>query len=861
MHVVRPLSCILNQVPITPTHLDDLTRFTRLDASRRTLPSDLADHAAARWEAGLDASVEWYLEKFAAAGTRLPDDAFPPLVMADLARMNEPAQATRLASLRAHFPARSTDLDEIATIAAALSEADAEPLPQPLQVGQTLGKYTLSRRLGEGAFGEVWLAWDSELSRHIALKVLHDERSADAALLTEARASAALDHPSIAKVHAVGAATPAGDTHARAYIDMQLVADPPAVEGEPPDAHIAAPLQAIAHPLPPREAAAIAAIIARALAAAHARGIVHGDMKPGNALRTPAGRIMVVDFGLACRTADSLHTRGPRITGTPAYLAPEQASGGPPTPASDIYAAGATLRFLLTGKPLYEPSRGSNEPQMDIINQVRSAPPANWAAPVPRTLRRIAERATARNVDARYTSADQFAADLEAWLHNQPVLADPPSTSRRVALWYRRNRLPATIAAAALLILATVTVRFVYLLKNERDDAIAARAEADAQAIKARAAAELAQKKSREAENAASTAEATSQFMERMLVAAMPQGGGKDVKVIDAVNRAVDFIPKWVGDRPEVESAVRSTIGKVYMTLADWTKSQEQIDKAIEIRRRTLGPDHPLTIRAEHLRAQLNSFRGEGVETEPALRSLWERSKTARGPDDEITIAIEALLCRAIRYTKSAESLEIGRDILQRRTRTQGADHQDTIDAKADVARALGVLGNYDESIDTMIDVLKWRERELGYDNHFTLVTRSDLAALYLKSGKLDRAEQLFREVCQTRLGTLGPTHPNTLAPIQMYAYLVGDLRHDTPRAIEILKPVAEALLADDTKQSSNGVIACRQYADFLIRAGRSEEGVDVAKRTLPAAKRLLRPSHDELKRLNALINGTSPPP
>lgn len=861
--VVNSSLGILKTVPQAPHHLDDLTRFTRLDASRRTLANDLADHAAARWEAGLDGSIEWYQSCFKAAGARLPDDAFATLVMADLARRQDADQAARLETLRRHFPESTSEIEEIAAIASALSDADI-PISQPLQPGDRLGKYTLQRRLGEGAFGEVWLARDTELSRAVALKVLHSHD--DAALLTEARAAAALDHPDIAKVHAVGTAGRAGIDESLAYIDMQLVADAPG-EGEaqdaPPPHRIATPLQSLTSPLPPREAATITATIARALAAAHARGIVHGDIKPANALRTPSGRVMVVDFGLSRRTTDARAKAGGRITGTPAYLAPEQAEGSGATPLSDVYAAGATLRFLLTLRPLYEPTRGSDEPHIDIINQVKAAPPADWATRVPRTLRRIADKATARNVKDRYTSADQFAADLEAWLNHQPVLAAPPSTTRRLALWYRRNLLPATIAAAAVIALSALTLRFVDLLKVERDDAVAARGEAERKTIEAQKAAALADKKTREAEDAAATAEATSQFMERMLVSAMPQSGGKDVKVIDAINRSVEFIPKWVGDRPEVEASVRAAIGKLYMTLADWTKAQTQIDKAVELRRTTVGADHPLTVKAEHLRAQLSSFRGDGTETEEPLRKLLERSKSIRGVDDETTIAIATLLGRAIRYTNSKESLEIARDVVDRRTRALGSGHQDVMDAKNDLARALAVTGGLDEATDLVTDILAWREREHGYDNHFTLVTRSDLAALYLRTGKLDKAEPLFREVVATRMQTIGPTHPNTLAPVQMLAYLLGDLRKDTGAAAQVLKPCVDALLQDDTgkSQSSSGVMTCRYYADLLIRSGHSQEGLDIATRTLPAAKRLLRPSHDELKRLNAIVNGDTPAP
>jgi serine/threonine protein kinase len=207
---------------------------------------------------------------------------------------------------------------------------------------RVLGPYRVEEELGGGSFGTVFRARDLTLDREVALKVLRPGGPMPAAaLLAEARAAAAISHPNVCIIHAVDSSLGAP------MIVMEYVAGRPLSQlfGE---GRVA-----------PEQAAALGRQIALGMAAAHAQGVVHGDLKPANVLVTPAGMVKVVDFGLARRSV--LSAQGEKtalwepnpaggLSGTPAYMAPEQARGEPVTPASDVFSLGVILYELVTGR-------------------------------------------------------------------------------------------------------------------------------------------------------------------------------------------------------------------------------------------------------------------------------------------------------------------------------------------------------------------------------------------------------------------------------------------------------------------------------------------------------------------------------
>jgi serine/threonine protein kinase len=206
-----------------------------------------------------------------------------------------------------------------------------------------VGRYALGAMLGAGGMAQVYRARDRVLRRTVAVKVLSPPYDQDPELVArfgrEARAAAALSHPNIVAIYDSGAD---GDLH---YLVMEHM------EGE-----TLAALLRREGPLAPGRAALVAHQVCQALAAAHARGLVHRDVKPGNLLLSSAGLVKVTDFGIAKAMATPTLTGDGTLLGTAAYLSPEQAQGRPVDARSDLYALGCMLHELLTGTPPLPPT-------------------------------------------------------------------------------------------------------------------------------------------------------------------------------------------------------------------------------------------------------------------------------------------------------------------------------------------------------------------------------------------------------------------------------------------------------------------------------------------------------------------------
>lgn len=223
------------------------------------------------------------------------------------------------------------------------------------------GRYELERRIGIGGMSEVWRAHDLVLDRTVAVKLISPARDGDAGSVArirdEARSAARLVHPNVASVHDFGTSSTPGGREVP-YIVMELA------EGETLAAHLRA------GPLDWRIAVRVCAEVSAALAAAHAGGIVHRDVKPANVVLTPAG-VKVLDFGIASPAGAADDTPEGIVLGTPAYLAPEQLDRHPATPAADMYALGVLLYYCLAGRLPY-PAGGS---ATQLLGERRRQPP------------------------------------------------------------------------------------------------------------------------------------------------------------------------------------------------------------------------------------------------------------------------------------------------------------------------------------------------------------------------------------------------------------------------------------------------------------------------------------------------------
>jgi formylglycine-generating enzyme required for sulfatase activity len=323
--------------------------------------------------------------------------------------------------------------------------APRRPAPyEPLPTGSAVGPYRIMGRRGGGGMGVIYQAYDTQLGRTVALKFLRWERAADPDLVErfqrEARAASALNHPHLCAVHAVG-------THAnQPYLVMEWI------DGGTLAHHLGGA------PLSSRDAAALLLPLAHAVAYAHGRGIIHRDLKPANVLLTNGGAALgvpkIVDFGLAKRLDVESHTQTGELLGTPNYMAPEQTSGRPQEigPAADIYALGAILYELLTGRP---PFVGSTP--LETLNQVRDhepVPPCRLQPQVPHDLEVICLKCLRKAPSERYASAAALAEDLQHFQAGKPIAARPVSALERTTKWVRRHKTITGLLALVVLLAA-----------------------------------------------------------------------------------------------------------------------------------------------------------------------------------------------------------------------------------------------------------------------------------------------------------------------------------------------------------------------------------------------------------------------
>ncbi|MBP2475504.1 serine/threonine-protein kinase [Crossiella equi] len=280
-----------------------------------------------------------------------------------------------------------------------------------LTSGQLLAdRYRLSRRIAVGGMGEVWEAADTRLDRRVAVKVLKPELCGDAEFLhrfrTEARMTASLNHPNIAAVHDYGetAAVPDGPQDT-AYLVMELV------EGEPLAAIIAG--QGRIHA---ERTMDVLEQAGHALQAAHERGLVHRDVKPGNIMVTPQGKVKLTDFGIAKAAHAAPVTRGGMVMGTAHYIAPEQALGAEAEPASDVYSLAVVGYECLAG---HRPFLSDNSVTVAMMHIRDIAPPL--PPDVPPGPRALIEATLIKDPRQRYRTGGEFAVAVAAVRAGHPL--------------------------------------------------------------------------------------------------------------------------------------------------------------------------------------------------------------------------------------------------------------------------------------------------------------------------------------------------------------------------------------------------------------------------------------------------------
>jgi WD40 repeat protein/Flp pilus assembly protein TadD len=329
----------------------------------------------------------------------------------------------------------------VTSAAAGIGTDGRTPRAQPKRVPG----FEILGELGHGGMGIVYKARQAGLNRLVALKMIRAGEYASQQdlmrFLSEAQAVARLQHPRIVQVFEV-------NRHQnRPYLVMELL------EGGSLSARLGG------KPQGPRYAAEIVESLAGGVHFAHAHGIVHRDLKPANILLTAEGTPKITDFGIAkCLEGGTTLTETGMVLGTPSYMAPEQAAGTSKTlgPGCDVYALGAILYEMLTGRPPFQAAT-----PLETLEQVRSqevVPPRRLQPKAPRDLETICLKCLRKEPSLRYSSAALLAEDLGRYLRDEPILARPVGELERLRRWCRRNPAVAGLTAAVACLLVVTAV-------------------------------------------------------------------------------------------------------------------------------------------------------------------------------------------------------------------------------------------------------------------------------------------------------------------------------------------------------------------------------------------------------------------
>jgi tetratricopeptide (TPR) repeat protein len=626
--------------------------------------------------------------------------------------------------------------------------------------GTVIGRYRLLRKIGEGGMGEVWLADQREpVRRRVALKLVKagmNTREVISRFGSERQALALMDHPAIARVYDAGSTT-----QGVPYFIMEYVAGVPITT------------YCDNHRLNMRERLELFMHVCEGVQHAHQKAIIHRDLKPSNILVTEVdGRPVpkIIDFGVAKAlsqklSADTMFTRVGAIIGTPTYTSPEQASssGEDIDTRTDVYSLGIIFYQLLAGAPpidvrkiafeeflrrLREEEPPKPSTRIRTLDPATSTEVAHKRHTEPLTLARqirgdldsIALKALEKDRSRRYGSPSDLAADIGRYLSNEAVQAVPPSAAYRARKFARRYRAALITAAAFVLVLilaAGVSIR--QSLRANREAAVA---------------------------------QAVNDFLQNDLLAqasASNQSGpgakpDPHLEVRTVLDRAAARIVGKFDRQPEVEAAVRDTIGQTYLDLGLFREARTQFERALELNRGALGEDNPKTLKTISRLGNIGWIEGKYAEAEKLIGQALEIQRKVLGSEHPDTLYSMRNLGVAYYYQRRyAQAEALHRQILEIRRRVLGPQHRDTLISMLDLAAVFGEEGKYAQAEVLLSQTLEVQRRVLGPEHPNALTSMNNLAWIYIMQGKYAQSEALLGQTLEIERRVLGPEHRQTL--------------------------------------------------------------------------------------------------
>jgi serine/threonine protein kinase len=754
--------------------------------------------------------------------------------------LEEPADGARLSPAAA-----------VGQVQGAAGEDTRAPSEQP---GERIGRYKLLQKIGEGGMGVVWMAEQEEpVRRRVALKVIKlgmDTRQVLARFEAERQALALMEHPNIARVFD-GGATGTG----RPYFVMELVRG------------LSITKYCHEAKMSTRQRLELFAQVCRAVQHAHQKGIIHRDLKPSNILVTvqddrPVAK--VIDFGVAKATEGrltdkTLFTGFQQLIGTPAYMSPEQASLGSLDidTRSDTYSLGVVLYELLTGRPPFDTKELLKQGYEAVLRTIREVDPPtpssrlkqerairlganakseirNPKSEIDHDLDWIVMKCLEKDRARRYDTANGLAADIERYLHDEPVLARPPSALYRWRKFTRKHfiAVTGTIAFVALLLAATAVSAWLALWANrERAQAISARSEAAAN--------------ERQARKAEAEAKDILRFFEaKVLAATRPEGQhgglGRDVTIRAALEAAEPEISRAFSNQPLAEASIRETLGMTFHHLGDSALAARQHERAMTLRQSELGTADPSVLESMNRLAMAYIALGQLHDAEGLLNQALGVARSAANPDrydvNNFMDNLATVYARTGRHSNAVALLERALETVKAR---RGDASHSTLRILNNLANTYRKVGRGADALTLMEETWQRTRDKLGENHPDTLSTMNNLSVMYRAGGQLERAASLSEQAVKTGEDVLGPDHPSTMNWRRNLALAYRDMRR-MDDALPLFEKTVALFKARSDPDPSDLVRSQKELAQFYGELDRLSDAQAVWQELLEEQRRKL---------------------
>ena len=740
-------------------------------------------------------------------------------------------------SLLVHLEPSENFIEAPAFVFAAdlLAGKEGEPLKS-----RHFGAYKILREIGRGGMGAVYLAErsDGEVQQKVALKLVRRglaDPDLNRRFRRERQILASLNHPNIARLIDGGVSESAEPFLVMEYVDGLRVDD-----------------YFDKHNLSTSQKLRLFLKVCRGISYAHQHLVVHRDIKPSNILVTGEGVPKLLDFGIA-KLLDPDHpgerTRTELRAFTPDYASPEQISGGQITTASDVYSLGVLLRDLLHGarssqraqkapggwrsETSDEKTIATNLPTDQEEDNKRGR--HNLRKVVSSELENIIAMARREDPSRRYASAAQLAEDVQRYLDGQPVRAQKDSFKYRAGKFIRRNKVGVAAAAIVLLTLVFGVAATVWQSRRTAEQARIAARERD-----------RAQREAAKAERINAFLQNILGFSDASWVSSNPNIN-RQATIADALDEAGRRAETELADQPEVQAAVRFTLGWTYKTQSKFDAAEPHLRASLELRRKALGAEHQDTAQSLVGMGELYVYRGQFTESEPLFReavAIYRRAH-ATGEVNAKWFAISlsdlgyALMSKgdmAEGETSFLEALEVGANLT-------GHDRAFLAVVHSNIGATRRERGDLDGAIVHIERGLGEYRRLAGGPRFEMGAALGNLAGILMFKGEYDRAEALARESLDIYRSTVGEIHsypPRSFTILAEIYYRRGDYS----RAKEEIK---RALTIQERVLDESHIDFARTWVvlgKILTRAGEPSRGETYLRQALQRRSRGLKPGH-----------------